>query len=147
MWLMLVPVILCAEAVHRDLNDREIPDRISLILFITGLVSTALSWHTVSFLDALLGVLVGFVVVLPFTLRDGIGGGDLKLIAALGAWLGVTGTMSLLFWTAISGVVAAVVAHTRKQKDFAYAPAILAGLVITLLWPTSLTLLVAWLRG
>lgn len=146
MWLMLLPVAMCAEAVWHDLKTREIPDNISIRLLVAGLLATALNWHAVTVLDALLGVLIGFVAVFPFTWLGGIGGGDLKLVAALGAWLGALGTFYLLFWMAISGMVIAIVAQLRRQTDFAYGPAILSGLLITVLFPNSLVLLIEWLR-
>lgn len=146
MWIMSIPVLLCSEAVWHDVKKREIPDGVSLRILATGLLSTALGWHAVTLSDAVLGALIGFCVVLPFTLHDGIGGGDLKLVAALGAWLGPSGTLQLLFWTALAGMVAALITALRGQKDFAYAPAILAGLLIVVLFPTGLSTLVESLR-
>lgn len=146
MWLMLIPVAMCVEAVVHDLKKREIPDGVAIRLVVTGLVSTGLSWHAVSFTDALLGIVIGFVAVLPFSLRDGIGGGDLKLVSGLGAWLGPFGTVQLLFWTALAGMLAAVISALRGKKDFPYAPAILAGLLIVIVFPTGVSTLIESLR-
>ncbi|TWT58862.1 Type IV leader peptidase family protein [Thalassoglobus neptunius] len=146
MWIMIVPVILCMSAVFYDLREREIPDSIPLCLLVTGLVATGLSWSPISWTDALLGVALAFVITVPFTLSDGIGGGDLKLVSGLGAWLGPALVLSLLFWTAIAGVVSAIIAHNRKQKDFAYAPAIAAGLIITVIFPTGVASLLDFIR-
>jgi len=146
MWLMLVPVSMCAEAVWHDLKSREIPDNISIRLLVSGLLATALTWHSVTFLDALLGVVIGFVAIFPFTYLGGIGAGDLKLVASLGAWLGAVGALHLFFWMAISGMAAALMTHLRRRTDFPYAPAILSGLLITVLLPDSLPLLIEWLR-
>ncbi|MFV0444247.1 MAG: prepilin peptidase [Planctomycetaceae bacterium] len=145
-WLLLIPALLCAEAVWHDVKEREIPDSIPLRVLATGLLVTATTWHVVTFYDALAGVAIGFLAVLPFTLRGGIGGGDLKLVASLGAWLGITGTVSLLFWTAIAGLGVATLTHLRGRKDFPYAPAILAGLLVTILLPGALNSLLELLR-
>lgn len=146
-WLLLFPFLICGEAVWHDLRTREIPDNVSLRISISGILATGLSWHTLSLPEALIGILVGFIAVLPFTLLDGIGGGDLKLLAALGAWLGVTGTFGLLFWTAMSGMGLAIIAVMRGQNDYAYAPAILCGLLVTICFPTALSSLAMGLRN
>lgn len=145
-WLMLIPAVMCVEAVVHDVRKREIPDGISIRLLVSGLLATGLSWHDVSFTEAVLGMVVGFVIVLPFTLSDGVGGGDLKLVSGLGVWLGPSGTFQLLFWTALAGMGVALIAAARGQRDFPYAPAILVGLLIAILSPTSLGTLIEWLR-
>ena len=78
MWIMIIPVTLCLAAVYCDVREREIPDSIPLRLLVTGLLATGLSWHALSWTDALLGVMLAFVLTVPFTLSDGIGGGDLR---------------------------------------------------------------------
>jgi prepilin peptidase CpaA len=45
---------------------------------------------------------------LPFFVLRGIGGGDVKLLAALGAWLGPMSAVWLAFWSAIAGGVFAL---------------------------------------
>jgi len=147
MWLVLVPIGLCVAAAYHDWRQREIPDSIPLRLLVTGLLATGLSWHSLTWMDALFGVLLAFAVTLPFTLSDGIGGGDLKLVSGLGAWLGPFSVLSLLFWSAIAGTVSAMIAHCRGQRDFPFAPAILAGLVVTVLFPRSVAALVEGLRS
>jgi len=58
----------------------------------------------------LAGWLVGVALFLPFFLLRGLGGGDVKLLAALGAWLGPSGMLTLAFYTAMAGGVMALVA-------------------------------------
>jgi len=95
----------------------------------------------------LAGGLLGFLIVLPFTLSGGIGGGDLKLVTALGTWLGPWLLLQTLFWTALAGLVFAAVAKARKQKDFAYVPAIMSGLMIAVVFPRLLPGLVSGLQS
>jgi prepilin peptidase CpaA len=54
------------------------------------------------------------VFVVPFALR-GLGGGDVKLLAALGAWLGPTEVVWLAAYTAIAGAVMALVIATAHN--------------------------------
>jgi Flp pilus assembly protein protease CpaA len=73
---------------------------------------------------------LGFALTAVLFWLGGIGGGDVKLVTALGAWLGPWGLLQALFWIALAGGVLAAVAKWRRQPDFAYVPAILAGLAI-----------------
>ena len=61
---------------------------------------------------------------------DRFGGGDVKLFGALGAWFGLFAVFPLALWIAIAGLPLAIVAAMRKQSDFAYAPAIFAGVCV-----------------
>ncbi|WP_154900347.1 prepilin peptidase [Gimesia maris] len=147
MLLMLVPLALSLEAVYYDLQKREIPDGVVLRVLVTGLLATILSWHGVSFVNALLGMVTGFVIVLPFALAGGIGGGDLKFVGALGTWLGIAGVMSLLFWSAIFGMLVAIITRYYGRNDFPFAPAIVLGLCVAIFWPSGIDFLISWLRS
>jgi prepilin signal peptidase PulO-like enzyme (type II secretory pathway) len=57
----------------------------------------------------------------------------------LGACLGPSLLLLALFWTAVGGGVLALIAKFRGQADFGYVPAILAGVLLALLWPGALS--------
>jgi prepilin peptidase CpaA len=57
-------------------------------LLVTGLVYQGVVGGAGGLADGLLGCLLGFAVLLPFCVLGGMGGGDVKLLAAFGAWLG-----------------------------------------------------------
>ena len=147
MWILLIPVILCSHAVYCDVRDREIPDSIPLRLLISGVLATGLSWHDLSWTESLLGVALAFVLTVPFTLSEGVGGGGLKLLSGLGAWLGPVSVLSLLFWTAIAGVFSAIIAQARHKKDFPYAPAIGVGLLVAILFPSAFSTTIDAIRS
>jgi prepilin peptidase CpaA len=132
LWL-LVPIGLVAIATLHDLASREIPDWISLLLLAWGIAAAALSPTVGAAAGALIGGLIGFALTAPLFWMGGIGGGDVKLIAALGVCLGPGLLLAALFWTAVAGGVLALIAKLRGQQDFAYVPAILAGLVLAVL--------------
>lgn len=125
-----IPLILVVVAAWHDLRSREIPDWISLALGAWAVVTTAMGWHAVGWIGLLLGTAIGFTLTAPLFWLGGLGGGDVKLIAALGACLGPWGLLQTLFWVAVAGGALALIAKFRKQADFAYVPAILAGLVL-----------------
>lgn len=87
-----------------DLASQFLPGVVSLP------VSTEVSWHLLSFVDALLGCAVGasFIygagaIYLHARGVDGMGFGDVKLMAMVGAFLGVKLTVLTLFAASITG--------------------------------------------
>lgn len=51
-----------------------------------------------------------------------MGNGDFKLIAALGAWLGISALPVLIFVSSLIGLVAAIVMRVAKGRHFAFYP-------------------------
>jgi len=110
-----------------DLDHQIIPDVISLpgipIFFLLALFVMGLP-----FLESLLGILIGggslYLVAACYELitkREGMGGGDIKLLAMLGAFLG---WKSLLFIVLVSSLLGALVGITLmiwKGRDMKYA--------------------------
>ena len=92
-------------------------------------MSTSFHWHSVRWLDLLLGLSLGFGVGLFLFWLGGFGGGDVKLISSLGAVVGFRGELGVMFYMAILGGVFAIFARLLKKRDFAYAPAIALGLL------------------
>ena len=80
--------------------------------------------------EHLAGAIVATLAGLLVGRGDRFGGGDVKLFGALGAWFGLFAVFPLALWIAIAGLPLAIVAAMRKQSDFAYAPAIFAGVCV-----------------
>ena len=77
-----------------DLHHKIIPDILSLPGIAAGFLASFVP-GSISWLDSLLGILAGggalFLIALLFerlTGREGMGGGDVKLLALIGAWMG-----------------------------------------------------------
>jgi prepilin peptidase CpaA len=98
-----------------DIQTRRIPNYLTLGSAALGFLYALYSggWQALLF-TAAAGWLVGFALFMPFFLLRGLGGGDVKLLAALGAWLGPAGMLTLAFYTAIAGGVLALVAVLSK---------------------------------
>ena len=63
--------------------------------------------------------------------KDAFGGGDIKLLSALGAWLGVE---SLLNVIAIASVLGIVYAILKRKSSLAFGPMIaIAGIIVAIL--------------
>jgi prepilin peptidase CpaA len=125
-----IPLALLLVAAWHDVRSREIPDWISLTVAAWAVVVAVMGWQAGGWVGLLLGAALGFMLTSPLFWLGGLGGGDVKLVVALGACLGPSGLLQALFWVAIVGGVLALIAKLRKQADFAYVPAILMGLAI-----------------
>ncbi len=80
-------IALALLAAGSDLRSRRIANELVLVILAGGLVYQGLS------LDGLAGAAVGFALLfVPFALRW-VGGADIKVLAAFGAWLGPWGAL------------------------------------------------------
>ena len=94
--------------------------------------------------DALLAAAVGFGLFLALAVlsRGGIGGGDVKLAAVLGLWVGMERlAVALLVAVVLGGVVAGVllVLRSRGRKDtIPFAPSLCTGTALSLVWGSTI---------
>jgi len=132
-----------------DLSHQIIPDVITLPGIFLGFLANMVTGR-VSLFDSLLGILAGggtfFVII--FVSKGGMGGGDMKLGAMLGAFLGwKVGLISLLIAVLAGGSTAVVLLlmKTRGRKDpVPFGPFLALGGLAGLLWGETL---VAWYLG
>ena len=104
-----------------DLRSRRIPNVLTFGGAIAGLVVHTALEGTTGALTAGGGWLTGLIIFLPFFALGGMGGGDVKLLAALGAWLGPYETLYLALYSGIlGGVLAVVVAFSRGYLRTAF---------------------------
>jgi prepilin peptidase CpaA len=124
-----IALLLLAIATVCDLQTREIPDWISIAIASLALGTAAIGWLGIGLVLVTIGGVAGLTIgYLLFRFAE-LGGGDAKLIAALGMLVGPAGLLILLFGMAIAGGVLSLVAMLRGQRDYAYVPAITAGFV------------------
>ena len=86
-----------------DLRSREVPDTISVLLLGWAVAVDALRLDGIGWGSMLVGLSVGLLASGIFFALGGLGGGDVKLIAALGAVLGHPAIWPALFWIALAG--------------------------------------------
>ena len=112
------PVHICTltiagAACVTDLRTRRIPNVLTIGAALAGLVFQFATGGVEGLGQAALGWLLGALVfLLPFAL-GGLGGGDVKLLAALGAWLGPADALWLVLYTGVAGGVMAVAVSAR----------------------------------
>ena len=121
-------LVLGAAAVFDDLRHRRVSNRWTAAGVAAGLLLGAGSagWHGLGVAAG--GAAVGFLTFLPFHLLGGMGGGDVKLMAAFGSLLGPSGILLAAVVAAIFGGLTAAAALLWKPRARAipYAPAIVA---------------------
>lgn len=146
-WLFLSALIAITAI---DLEHQLIPDRISLPGVLFGLLANLLTGR-VSLPESIGGILLGggtfFVIILVS--RGGMGGGDMKLGAMIGAFLGWKLTILTIFFAVfLGGAIAAglLLTGVRGRKDpVPFGPFLAAASVVSLFWGGEI--LLWYLRG
>ena len=127
-----------------DLDLKIIPDKITLPGIAVGLVVAPLLKLTTlpeSLLGAVVGggalYVIGILGAVAFK-KESMGGGDVKLAAMLGAFLGWKAVVILLFAAFLMGAVAGIAVMARKGRDWdhivPFGPFIAAGAFLTMVW-------------
>ena len=104
----IIGLTIASLACVTDLRTRRIPNVLTFGAALAGLLYQFATAGIDGLGQAALGWLLGAVVfVVPFAL-GGLGGGDVKLLAALGAWLGPGDAIWLALYTGVAGGVMAL---------------------------------------
>lgn len=132
-----------------DFDTQLLPDRFTLPLAGLGLAVNALvtgGLFTTS-TQAIWGYVIGFlclwvvyIIFLVVTGKRGMGHGDFKLLAALGAWLGPLMLPIIILLSSIVGAIVGAVLMRRagESKPFAFGPYIAIAGIIALLYGNSI---------
>ena len=109
-WAAFAATLLALACI--DADTQLLPDALTLPLLWGGLISAAAGWSQTALADALWGAVAGYTLLWLVqqgfglvTGKQGIGQGDFKLLAALGAWLGWQALLPLLLLASFSGAV------------------------------------------
>ena len=113
-----------------DWDTTLLPDDITLPLVWAGLLVAALQWGPVTLPDAFWGAVAGYgslwSVYWLFKLvtgKEGMGYGDFKLLAAIGAWLGWQALLPVILVASIGGTVVGLVLKMRAElREGGYVP-------------------------
>jgi prepilin peptidase CpaA len=105
----LTVLCLSALACGFDIRTRHIPNALTFGGAACAVLYAAATGGAGGALTATLGWGTGFALFLPFFLLGGLGAGDVKLIACLGAWLGPDAAMWLALYAAMAGGVMGLV--------------------------------------
>jgi leader peptidase (prepilin peptidase)/N-methyltransferase len=130
-----------------DADTRLLPDAITQPLVWSGLLAASLGLSQISLSTALWGAVVGYVFLWSIywlfkliTGKEGMGQGDFKLLAALGAWLGWEALLSLVLIASLTGVAYGLCLRVRQRMpqdgQMPFGPFLaLAGIGVMVLGP------------
>ena len=121
--------LLSAAACWTDLRARRIPNALVLLGLAAGLFLNARAEGIAGIGSSLLGFAVGLALFLPFMLLGGMGGGDVKLLAALGSLVGPGDVVKLALVAALAGGALAL-ARVAWEGRLRSTLAGMAGLVL-----------------
>ncbi|GIK15246.1 MAG: prepilin peptidase [Planctomycetota bacterium] len=111
---VVVPGTLLASWI--DYSQRRVPNWLNATLLLCGLVVQGVYFGAAGVGDGLMGALVGFGLLIVPWLMHGMGAGDVKLMAAIGAWFGPAMTFYSFALGAVIGGVAAVVMILSSRR-------------------------------
>lgn len=132
-----------------DAQTRLLPDFLTLPLVWAGLTFHWLASSPVVFNQAFAGALLGYLSLWSLywafklvTGREGMGYGDFKLLAALGAWLGAPALVPIILLASLSGLLLALIFKLRKRwqgQALPFGPHLVIGALLLLLggWPLA----------
>lgn len=132
-----------------DLDTQLLPDSITLPLLWLGLAFNLDGTYT-DLPSAVVGAMAGYLVLWSVfwlfklaTGKEGMGYGDFKLLAALGAWLGWQMLPAIILLSSVvgafAGVLLIILARHGRNVPIPFGPYLAAAGLITLFWGKTLT--------
>ena len=107
-----------------DFDTQYLPDDLTLPLLWAGIVAAALGWLPITLSASVGGAVAGYLALwLVFHAyrlirgKEGMGAGDFKLLAALGAWLGWPLIPSIILLASAVGAIVGIVMIVPRQHD------------------------------
>lgn len=114
-WHVKVVCILLIWAAWIDGKELRVPNWLTYPMILAGLVYSTCVGGWAGLGDGLLGMVVGLLTLLPLYAVGGMGAGDVKLMAGIGAWLGAVVTFWAFAVTVVVGAVMAVIMVMWKK--------------------------------
>lgn len=137
-----------------DWHTFRLPNAITFPLIILGVAFNGVSdLRFTTMASALIGASLGYGSLWALNTgyrllknRNGIGMGDAKLLAALGAWLGWGALPSILLLASTTGIIGGIIwlkwRDHQLQQAFPFGPFLAIAGIIELLWPQLIPTLI-----
>jgi len=115
-YFALLPMFaLLTWAAVGDFRNRRIPNWLTLTIAASGILNSFVRGE-ITPAESGLGLLVGFAIPFVLFVLGALGGGDVKLLAGIGAWLGAVAAVKVFIVAAIVGLVIVLVQCTWQGK-------------------------------
>ncbi|WP_261882075.1 prepilin peptidase [Vibrio pelagius] len=135
-----------------DLDTMLLPDQITLPLVWSGIALALFGISPITLQDSVIGAMAGYLALWSvywlfklLTGKEGMGYGDFKLLAALGAWLGWQHLPMIILLSSLVGLVFGLIQLRLKQqgidKAFPFGPYLAIAGWISLIWGENI---MAW---
>lgn len=121
-WHVKLVSVTLIVAAWIDGKELRVPNWMTYPMVFTGLIFNACINGWAGLGDALVGMVVGLLCLLPLYAVGGMGAGDVKLMAGIGAWLGAAITFYAFCVSTVVGAVMAIIMVLYKrsfQKHYA----------------------------
>ncbi|MCL2628044.1 MAG: A24 family peptidase [Oscillospiraceae bacterium] len=140
--MQILIIVFAVIAAIYDIKLRIIPNLLILFMFCTWLLIVVILFFVETdravalLIDAGFGLFIGTGIFAAVYLisREGLGGGDVKFIAAAGLFLGLGSTIASIFFgsllAALTGVVLILLKKITRKDKMPLAPFLLVGIVI-----------------
>jgi leader peptidase (prepilin peptidase)/N-methyltransferase len=120
---------------------RIIPDVLSIPLIIAGLIASLHPSNDLTLFSSLIGGASGFFFfyLISFsywklTGKMGMGGGDIKLVTAIGTFIGIIGILFTILVSSILALIILLLIRHNLKKEFPFGPFLIGGTMIYLFW-------------
>lgn len=146
--LLFFTFVLIA-ATFIDLDTMLLPDQLTLPLMWAGISLSLLGISPVSLQDAVIGAIAGYLCLWTvywgfklITGKEGMGYGDFKLLAALGAWLGWQYLPMIILLSSVVGLVFGIIQLRMQKKGidmaFPFGPYLAIAGWVAMLWGSDI---------
>lgn len=143
--IKILVTILLASIAYIDHKTMKIPDKLNLAIGVCGLLS-CIQNTDVTMPDRLIGFLIISVpmCLICMIIPEAFGGGDIKLSAVMGFYLGWKRTLAGAYLSFLIGGAQAIVLLIRKKQlkvrtsHMAFGPALCLGMWIAMVWGNEL---------
>jgi prepilin peptidase CpaA len=108
LWMLPLLLMLIWTAIE-DIRVRRIRNWLTFSMLISGLAESLLPGSHLGFEQSLLGFGAGFLIPFILFVLGAVGGGDVKLLAAIGAWVGAVASFKVYCLQAILGMIIVLV--------------------------------------
>ena len=151
LWSLLGSILIALAYI--DWEHQLLPDALTATLLWGGLIASGSGLLSIELHASLWGAVLGYGsfagvagVCLAFTHREGLGQGDFKLLAALGAWLGPWSLIPIVLIASFSGLLLGLwqlKSHglSALERPMPFGPFLVLGAFLTMVWGPQ-----AWLR-
>ena len=140
-----------------DADTQLLPDQLTLPLMWAGIVFHLAAyllqadWGITNLVDSLLGAIVGYMSLWSIfqlfklvTGKEGMGYGDFKLLAALGAWLGISVLPIIIIMSAVVGLIFALIMKVAKNQPMPFGPYLAISGWIVLVFSQPISQFIQW---